>query len=305
MKPLLTVCLLTYNHSKFIDKAIEGVLTQKVNFLFEIVIADDYSTDGARDILQNYKAKYPDKIKLILQQKNVGAVQNWIDLITYPTTKYIAYFEGDDYWIDEHKLQKQVDFLESNEDYSICYTNGYFIKENENFELVETNIVNNKNKPSNTINQTELLSKNCVLTLTVVFRNNNINIPNWIRKVLLVDWSFFILLSLNGKIMYLKDITAIYRMHNNGIFSMLGNKKQLIAYINSGEIIKKNLPTNLSKQMQAGQKNRVSELINIFKVEKDYKQFFKYFFKLGYLFSFKEKVIFLLRFIKTKLSFLY
>ena len=105
-QPLLAVCLITYNHKTFIQEALEGVLMQKVDFPFKIIIADDYSTDGTRDILLQYKERYPDLITLILQQKNVGAAQNWIDLITAPKSKYIACFEGDDYWTDENKLQK-------------------------------------------------------------------------------------------------------------------------------------------------------------------------------------------------------
>ena len=104
--PLLSVCLITYNHVNFIKQAIDGVLMQKVDFAWELIIADDFSTDGTREILLEYKNKYPDFIKLILQEKNVGSAQNLIDLITVPISKYITYFDGDDYWIDPLKLQK-------------------------------------------------------------------------------------------------------------------------------------------------------------------------------------------------------
>src|SRR5260221_9377408 len=104
--PLLSVCLITYNHSKFIRQAIEGVLMQSVNFSWELIIADDCSTDGTREILLEYKQKYPDFIKLILQKQNVGPAKNWLGLITSPKSKYIAYFEGDDFWIHPFKLQK-------------------------------------------------------------------------------------------------------------------------------------------------------------------------------------------------------
>ena len=109
--PLLSVCLITYNHNKYIREAIESILMQKVNFTWELIIADDFSTDGTREIVLEYKEKYPDFIKLILQEKNVGATRNWIDLIIAPKSKYIAYFEGDDYWTNPYKLQKQRDFI--------------------------------------------------------------------------------------------------------------------------------------------------------------------------------------------------
>jgi len=117
MEPILSVCLITYNHVKYIEQAIEGVLMQQVDFSFELVIADDFSTDGTRELLLAYKKKYPELIKLILQKKNVGPAKNWMNLITFPQCKYIAYFEGDDYWTDPYKLQKQVDYLER---YSSC-----------------------------------------------------------------------------------------------------------------------------------------------------------------------------------------
>ena len=123
MNPLLSVCLITYNHKDYIVQAIEGVLMQKVNFSFELIIADDFSTDGTREIILDDEKKYPLLISLILQKKNVGPLKNWLELIKTPKAKYIAYFEGDDYWTDFNKLHKQVDFLDTNRDFVLCYHN--------------------------------------------------------------------------------------------------------------------------------------------------------------------------------------
>ena len=120
---LLSVRLITYNHEKYIRQAIDSILAQKVNFTWDIVIADDFSTDSTRSILIEYEKKYPNLIKLILQKENVGPARNFVDLISFKTSSYIAYIEGDDYWTDSLKLQKQVDFLEKNIDYSICFHN--------------------------------------------------------------------------------------------------------------------------------------------------------------------------------------
>ena len=147
---LLSVCLITYNHEKYIRNAIEGVLMQKVDFEWELIIADDCSTDGTQAILNEYKNKYPDFIKLILQEKNVGPAKNHIELITTPKSKYIALCDGDDYWTDPLKLQKQVDFLETNKDYVLCFhevkilkpdgsvVNDFITKVPENYETIET-----------------------------------------------------------------------------------------------------------------------------------------------------------------------
>jgi glycosyltransferase involved in cell wall biosynthesis len=119
--PLLSVCLITYNHADYIQQAIEGVLMQKTNFEWEFIIADDFSKDGTREILLEYKKKYPGLITLLLQSQNVGGALNWKNLLESANGKYIAYFDGDDYWIDCNKLQKQVDFMEAHLNYSMCF----------------------------------------------------------------------------------------------------------------------------------------------------------------------------------------
>src|SRR6187402_2860382 len=118
--PLVSVCLITYNHKEYIVQAIESVLMQKTSFGWELIVADDYSTDGTRDILLEYQKQYPELITLILQEHNVGPAKNWMTLMEKPRTKYIAYFEGDDYWTDPLKLQKQVNVLEKNDELAIA-----------------------------------------------------------------------------------------------------------------------------------------------------------------------------------------
>lgn len=117
----ITVCILTYNHRHFIGEAIESVLSQNADFSWNILIADDCSTDGTREILQEYALKYTDKIELILQVRNVGMQENFRDLFLTPDSKYIAFLDGDDIWIDSKRLQKQYDFLEQSPDYTIVY----------------------------------------------------------------------------------------------------------------------------------------------------------------------------------------
>src|ERR1700753_2289863 len=96
--PLISVCLITYNHKPYISQAIEGALMQKLDAPWEFIIADDCSTDGAREVISAYKSANPDRIRLILQEKNVGPAKNWFDLIGAARGKYIAYFEGCAYW---------------------------------------------------------------------------------------------------------------------------------------------------------------------------------------------------------------
>jgi glycosyltransferase involved in cell wall biosynthesis len=214
--PLLSVCLITYNHSKFIKEAIDSVLNQITIFKFELIIADDFSTDGTRDILIDYQKKYPNKIELILQEKNVGPAQNFIDLISNKKGKYIAYFEGDDYWTNNFKLQKQVDFLEANLDYSICFHKVNILNENTN-QFIESERKGIEIKDTSNID--DLINGNYIYTPSVVFRNN-FYLPSWYKEVKLGDWCLYILLTSKGeKIKYLNETMAVYRIHDNSIFS--------------------------------------------------------------------------------------
>ncbi|MDB5111148.1 MAG: hypothetical protein JWR05_1637 [Mucilaginibacter sp.] len=117
---MVSVCCTTYNQKQFITQTVESFLMQQTNFQFEIVIGDDYSTDGTSEVLKSFIEKYPAKIKVISAGKNVGPYQNMIDTVKACKGKYLALCDGDDYWTDPHKLQKQVDFLEQNPQYIIC-----------------------------------------------------------------------------------------------------------------------------------------------------------------------------------------
>lgn len=119
--PLLSVAFITYNHEPYIRQALDSVFMQKTDFEFEVVIGEDCSTDNTRKILDEYKQRYPDRIRLLYRDKNLGRpTLNVFQTSMECRGKYIAYLEGDDYWTDENKLAKQVAFLEENPDYSAC-----------------------------------------------------------------------------------------------------------------------------------------------------------------------------------------
>ncbi len=124
VKPLVSVNMITYNHELYIAQAIEGVINQKTNFPFELVIGEDCSTDNTRKKIYDYQMKYPDIIKLVTSDSNVGGHQNSLRTTKACTGKYMAYCEGDDYWHNQNKLQIQVDFLEANPDYGIVHGNA-------------------------------------------------------------------------------------------------------------------------------------------------------------------------------------
>lgn len=121
-EPLVSVKMITYNHTPYIAQAIEGVLQQRVNFLIELVIGEDCSTDGTREIVLEYQKKYPDIIRIITSDKNVGARKNGYRTTKACRGKYIAFCEGDDYWHHPDKLQKEADYLESHVECGLVYS---------------------------------------------------------------------------------------------------------------------------------------------------------------------------------------
>ena len=135
-KPLVSICCISYNHEKFISQCLDGFIIQKVDFPFEIVISDDCSTDNTKKIIDTYVSKYPTMFKVVSPSKNLGSIKNFFHALSKCTGKYIALCEGDDYWIDENKIQKQVDFMEQNPDVGLTYLKVKMLNNKQNESLV-------------------------------------------------------------------------------------------------------------------------------------------------------------------------
>lgn len=129
-EPLVSIVMIAYNLENYIGEAIDSVLAQKVNFCYELVIGEDCSTDNTLQIAMEYQSRYPDKIKVLKREKNLGLTPNCIDTHNHCQGKYIALLDGDDYWTDENKLQMQVDFMESHPEYSGCAHQSSIVRGN-------------------------------------------------------------------------------------------------------------------------------------------------------------------------------
>lgn len=216
---MVSVCMITYNHEAFIKEAIEGVLMQQTSFPIELVIGEDCSTDRTREICIEYQQKYPDKIRLLLNEKNLGMMPNFIQTLNACTGKYIALCEGDDYWTDPLKLQKQVDFLEENEAYAICFHDVEVVFENKVPEKGK-GFEYEGNKDEFTFDDL-LFTGNLMHTPSVVFRRQEKTFP----EIDAVTGDYFLHLynAYYGKIKRLREKMACYRVHDNGVFSNRGN----------------------------------------------------------------------------------
>lgn len=210
--PMLSVCIITYNQEKYIAQTLDGILMQQTNFNVEVVIGEDCSTDNTKNIILQYAAQYPGKIKLLSRTQNFGVRKNFEQTLLACTGKYIAICEGDDYWTDNNKLQKQVDFLEANEDYKICFHNTAIVYE-------DTGKTDNANKPDQpaTTSMIDLIDHWYMMTCSMVFRNEVKVFPKWFTKAFNTDYALQMLIVGNGgKIGYLPDVMAVYRKHSEG-----------------------------------------------------------------------------------------
>ncbi|MDR6966991.1 glycosyltransferase involved in cell wall biosynthesis [Flavobacterium arsenatis] len=300
-KPLVSICSLTFNHADYIRRCLDGFLMQKCNFKFEVLIHDDASTDGTSDIIMEYQAKYPDIIKPIIQTENQWSKgikgHNFRHNLPRAEGKYIAICEGDDYWIDPQKLQKQVDFLEKNPEYSLVC--GGFKSVNTitgEEQIVIKNVENCKDSSQKGFDITLPLFFNQWLTknLTLVYRKELYNPDDFKNYKFTRDVHFNYHLLKKGKGYYMRAILGAYHVHEGGFFS-LGTKdnKLKTAYLITKELYKNNkeddnarvanfntLRSIISNKVYARdkslkKKNLILELLNLIRNKKEIKKTIK------------------------------
>ena len=215
----LTIVTTTYNHEKFIKQTLDGFVMQVTNFPFEVVICDDCSTDKTRDIIEEYRKKYPDIIKPIYNKKNLGPMLNFVETLAKVKTEYVALCDGDDLWTSPNKLQKQVDFLENNKDFSICFHKTKIFFEN--------NLGTDQEYPTNIPKETtinDLVSMtNFIPANTVVYRWMFYNREDTLKDIFpndIVpgDYYLHLLHAKEGKIYFMDEIMSQYRRHSGGMW---------------------------------------------------------------------------------------
>ena len=225
---LVSVYCATYNHVPFIRQCLEGFVMQKTSFPFEVLIHDDASTDGTQDIVREYAVRYPDIIKPIYQKENQFSkgVKIYLTYV-YPRVKgkYIAICEGDDYWTDPYKLQKQVDFLESHPDYVMCSSrwDEYF----ENEKRLSPDIPGYVQKEGLTYSLNDFIHGLwCFQPLTVVYRRSALNMARYVQCRPAKDSTLFYFLLTCGKGFCFHDSMAVYRYHQGGVWNGLDQNRR-------------------------------------------------------------------------------
>jgi glycosyltransferase involved in cell wall biosynthesis len=214
---MLSVRLMAYKHEPFIAQAIESVLAQEVDFTYEIVIGDDVSPDRTPDIIRDYQSRYPDRIRFLVRDNNMGNIRNFVDIVNNCRGKYIALLDGDDYWTSTHKLQKQVDFLEAHPECSGCFHNVTMIHDDAT-EL-------NRNFHENPLAKSffdlkDIVSSHFIPTCSTVFRARLFDrFPDWFMEMPMADWPLHVLNAQHGQYAYIDEVMAAYRIHGGGLWS--------------------------------------------------------------------------------------
>lgn len=222
----VSICCLTYNHALYIRQCLDGFIMQETNFPIEILIHDDASTDGTQEIIKGYEAKYPNIIKPIYQKENQYSKGVKVSLYNYSRAKgkYIAICEGDDYWTDPYKLQKQVDFLESHPNYVMC-SHKYIRLRDNNAEILPKDI----SKYGRIYSLNDLIRGNWFFQpLTIMYRCESLDLKYLKTYEHTKDLTLIYALLRKGNGICMPDIMGVYRIHSNGIWSGIGmNERKL------------------------------------------------------------------------------
>lgn len=228
--PLVSIRCTVYNHEPFLRQCLDGFVMQQTTFPFEAIVHDDASTDGSAAIIREYAEKYPEIIKPIFEIENQYSKRNPInkimDAAMHPDSRYIAFCEGDDYWTDPHKLQIQVDFLESHPDYYMtCHAFTIFYEETKKFQdhpfvnKLPLSLFNGRVYCTPTLNDF-FFSAWFIKTLSLVRRRERFVSDDILgRYKRAYDYIVSYYMMKKGKCALFKDVMGVYRRHNGGVFS--------------------------------------------------------------------------------------
>jgi glycosyltransferase involved in cell wall biosynthesis len=223
----VSVLVMTYNHNPFIVQALDSALTQETTFPYEIIVSEDCSSDGTREIVKAYHERFPEKIRLILSERNIATNAVVVRGIEAARGQYVALLDGDDYWISPGKLQKQADFLDSHAECAICFHNAIVIHENG---TEEPRLWTPPNQGEITT-LADLWMGNYIATCSTMFRKGLFGeFPAWYESFFpITDWPLYILNAEHGKIGYINEVMGVYRYHSQGYYSQLSQLEKLAA----------------------------------------------------------------------------
>lgn len=239
---MVSICCITYNHEKYIAEALDGFLMQETDFNYEIIIGDDCSTDATKSIIEDYCERYPGRIQLISYEENIGAIKNMLYTQNSAKGKYIALCDGDDYWTNPKKLQMQVDFMQNHPDSSICCHYSRVIDENGDLVYEDSDPI----RLEFTFEDVLVGRKNETRVCTMMMKNSDhlkhIKSQEWFYNVYSADTFFklYVLSKPRAKLYVLPEVMAVYRLHKDGVWSMIDAQVRKRKMIDDFNILIKN-----------------------------------------------------------------
>lgn len=282
---MVSINCITYNQEQYIEEAINSFLKQKTSFSFEILIHDDASTDRTPEILKKYEETYPDIIKVIYQTENQYRKGKRVISINGKEArgKYMAFCEGDDYWTDPNKLQKQVDFMEAHSEYSLCTHSADVIDVNTK-DIIRTVRPSKENRDFNTkeiiLKDGSLFPTNSILCKTSLFKE----LPLFYHNAPVGDYPMVIYFSLKGKVYYMDEIMSIYRVGVIGSWSTnmkknvqyyVEQKKRIIKMLQEiNEYTNYNYNATINKRIYLVQKDKIKQIAFNLPMKEVIKHFF-------------------------------
>lgn len=277
----VSVIVLTYNLEAYIRECLESIISQKVNFDYEIIIADDFSKDGTRDILKEYKNRYPELITLILAEKNGGTLTNNNRAFEMAKGEYFTLIDGDDYWIDENRLQEQVDFLDTHQEFTMCSGNSIFLRDGKRYEKVIAKKYLNREYTFNDLCNFEMpyIHTSAMLTRNVIYK---VGLPKEFYDVIGTpeecairgDYIRILQHLALGKVMVCDKDYSVYRVHSQGIWQGGSSLKSTLESTISFQYFRKNISDNgtcfFEKCLVESYRELTEEMSNLDKFRKGY-----------------------------------
>lgn len=248
--PKVSVCMITYNHEHYIAQAIESVMMQHTTFAVELVVGEDCSTDNTRAIIEEYQQRYPGKIRIVFTPNNVGPNPNFIRTCAACRGEYIALLEGDDYWTDPTKLQRQVDALSINGDFAFCFHDAEtFIDGSLTFDWKFSerfaHILPADGENPQTYTQLDLARWGWFIpTASMLFRASSFPnpLPDWFGGVYSGDFTLQLLSTRNGVAIYLPRVMSNYRLHTQSVTRITTlTPYQFTRYIHEGKMFQQHV----------------------------------------------------------------
>jgi glycosyltransferase involved in cell wall biosynthesis len=217
----ITVLIVTYNHAGFIAQAIDSVLMQECSVPFEIIISEDASTDGTRDIVEKYAKAHPDRISLLLSERNVASNEVIARGLRNARGRYICMLDGDDFWTSKSRLQTQYQFLENHPEASALFGNALVARGIDVGEARWTST----NQPQS-MSFEDIWLGNPFATCTGMMRASSFrNVPSWYAAHFpITDWPLYVLCARNGNLCFVDEVVGVYRLHGAGMFTPLPDK---------------------------------------------------------------------------------